>query len=149
MTTQDSQPSLGFTLRRVLAATPERVFRAFTDPDWYSQWWGPPGCSSQVRQLDLEVGGAYAIVMTLPDGSQIGLRGTYREIEPPRVLAYSFQWEGDELETLVTVELEPHADGTELIVTHEGFTDQEFCDEHEKGWAGSLERMVELLASAD
>ena len=146
MTTQNLQPSLGFTMRRILSATPEQVFKAFTDPDSYSRWWGPPGCSSTVTQLDLEVGGTYRLDMTLPDGTLTGLHGTYREIDPPKLLSYSFQWEGDDLETLVTVELEPHAEGTELILTHEGFTDQERCDMHEQGWAGSLYRMVEVLA---
>ena len=133
-------------MRRILSATPEQVFKAFTDPDSYSRWWGPPGCSSRVTQLDLEVGGTYRLDMTMPDGTLTGLHGTYREIDPPKLLSYSFQWEGDDLETLVTVELEPHAEGTELILTHEGFTDQERCDMHEQGWAGSLDRMVEVLA---
>ncbi len=146
MTTQNSGPALSFSLSRVLAAPPEQVFRAFTDPDWYSQWWGPEGCSSNVTQLDLEVGGAYRVDMVLPDGNETTLYGTYQEIDPPRLLAYSFGWEGAPERTLVTVELEPHADGTELTVTHEGFTDQDTCNGHEHGWISSVDRLERLLA---
>lgn len=148
MTTQASGPTLSFSLSRVLAAPPEQVFKAFTDPEWYSQWWGPEGTSSKVTQLELKVGGAYRVDMKLPDGNQTVLYGTYREIDPPKLLAYSFAWEGLPDETLVTLELEPHADGTELTVTHEGFTDQTMADQHEGGWSGSIDRMEKLLATS-
>lgn len=146
MTTQSSGPTLSFSISRVLAAPPEQVFKAFTDPEWYSQWWGPEGCSSRVTQLELEVGGAYRVDMKLPDGNEAVLYGTYREIDPPRLLAFSLAWEGTPDETLVTLELEPHADGTELTVTHEGFKDQEYCDQHEHGWTSSIDRLERLLA---
>lgn len=147
MTTQSPGPTLSFSTSRVLAAAPEQVFKAFTDPDWYSQWWGPEGTVSKVTQLDLRVGGAYRVAMKLPDGNETALYGTYREIDPPKLLAYSFAWEGMPDQTLVTVELEPHEDGTELTVTHEGFTDQTLCDQHEYGWSGSLDRIEKLLAN--
>ncbi len=145
MTTQSPGPTLSFTISRVMAASPEQVFKAFTDPEWYSQWWGPEGTRSKVTQLDLEVGGAYRVDMVLPDGTETVLYGTYMQIEPPKLLAYSFAWEGLPDETLVTVELEPHADGTELTVTHEGFADQERADQHEHGWVSSVDRLERLV----
>lgn len=147
MTTQSPGPTLSLSLSRVLAAPPEQVFRAFTDPNWYSQWWGPEGTDSEVTQLELEVGGSYRVKMNLPDGNVAVMYGTYREIDPPRLLSYSLLWEGEGAETLVTLELEPHADGTELILTHEGFTDQMRADQHEHGWTDSLSRLEKVLES--
>ncbi|MDA1298146.1 MAG: SRPBCC domain-containing protein [Chloroflexi bacterium] len=147
MTNQSPGPTLSLSMSRVLAASPEQVFRAFTDPDWYGQWWGPEGTRSEVRQLDLQVGGAYRVDMHLPDGSLAVMYGRYREIDPPQLLAYSLAWEGDPTEMLVTLEFEPHEDGTELTVTHEGFTDQARAGQHEQGWASSLDRLVSLLAN--
>ncbi len=145
MTTQGSGPSLSFSMSRVMAAEPKEVFRAFTDPDWYGQWWGPEGVNSKVKHLDLRVGGAFRVEMHFPDESVQVLYGTYQEIDPPKLLTYSFAWEGLPEETLVTLELEPHADGTELTLTHEGFTDQTRVDQHEHGWASSLDRLRQLL----
>jgi uncharacterized protein YndB with AHSA1/START domain len=145
MTNQSSVPTLSVSLSRVLAAPPDQVFRAFTDPDWYGQWWGPEGTRSEVKQLDLRVGGAYKVNMVMPDGSVHVMYGSYREIDPPQLLAYSLAWEGDPAETLVTLEFEPHDDGTELTLTHEGFADQVRADQHEHGWTSSFERLVSLL----
>ncbi len=144
MTTQS--PTLSFSTSKVLAATPEQVFKAFTDPQWYGQWWGPEGTRAEVKQLDLEVGGAYRVDMNMPDGNSTVMFGTYQEIDPPRLLAYSLAWEGEGMETLVTLEIEPHDDGAELTVTHEGFTDQVRADQHEHGWTSSLARLEELLS---
>lgn len=147
MTTQSPGPTLSLSLSRVLAAPPEQVFKAFTDPEWYGQWWGPEGTRSEVRQLDLQVGGSYRVDMHMPDGTTAVMYGRYSEIDPPQLLAYSLAWEGDPSETLVTLEFEPHKDGTELILTHEGFTDQARADQHEHGWTGSFTGLDKLLAT--
>ena len=141
MTSQSPGPSLSLSLSRVITVEPEQVFKAFTDPEWYSAWWGPPGTRSEVRELDLRVGGAYRIDMHLPDGTLAVLYGRYRQVRPPALLSYTWAWEGEGVETLVTLEIEPHPAGTELTVTHEGFTDQPQRDMHEQGWSGSLDRL--------
>lgn len=145
MTTQSPGPSLTLSMSRVLAATPEQVFRAFTDPQWYAQWWGPEGTRSEVPQLDLRVGGSYRVDMHMPDGNVATMFGQYREIDPPKLLSYSWAWEGEGVETLVTLEIEPHEDGAELTITHEGFQDDKQVEMHEHGWAGSLDRLATLL----
>ncbi len=148
MTTQSPGPTLSLSMSRVLAATPEQVFRSFTDPEWYATWWGPEGTTSTVRQLELEVGGAYRVDMSLPDGNSTVMYGQYREIEPPGLLVYTLAWEGEGLETLVTIEIEEHEDGAELTLTHEGFADEERVGQHEHGWASSFNRLENLLAEA-
>ena len=145
MTTQSPGPTLSLSMSRVLPAAPELVFRAFTDPGWYGQWWGPEGTSSEVKQLDLRVGGSYRVDMSLPDGNTAVMYGRYEEIDPPKLLSYSLAWEGEAAETLVTLEIEPHEDGTELTITHEGFVDSTRVDQHEHGWRDSLDRLDRLI----
>ena len=143
---QSPGPSLTLSISRVIRTTPEKVFRAFTDPAWYAAWWGPEGTQSEVRELDLREGGAYRIDMHMPDGSTVTLYGRYREIEPPRLLSYTWAWEGQPLETVVTLEIEPHSDGAELTVTHEGFVDQRDVGMHDHGWNSSLDRLERFAA---
>jgi uncharacterized protein YndB with AHSA1/START domain len=138
-------PTLTLSMSRVLAATPEQVFRAFTDPRWHAQWWGPEGARSEVAQMDVRVGGGYRIDMHMPGGAVATMFGRYLEIDPPKLLSYSWQWEGEGVETRVTLEIEPHEDGAELTVTHEGFKDESRVEMHEHGWGGSLDRLERLL----
>ena len=71
--------------------------------------------------------------------------GTYREIVPPERLVYTWTWEGENVETLVTLELEAVDGGTELTMTQEGFRDSRAVAMHDHGWAGSLDRLEGLL----
>ena len=73
------------------------------------------------------------------------LYGTYREIQRPSLLVYSWAWEGMPGETLVTLEIDPHESGTELTITHEGFTDPEQASQHQDGWDACLVRIVDTL----
>ena len=141
MTTQDLTPTLTFSVKRTIDAPRERVFRAFTEPALFEQWWGPTGCISRNARIDLRVGGAYSVDMELPDGNTTVLRGEYRVIDPPHTLSYTFAWDGDPVETVVTVEFDEANGSTELTLTHEGFPDQPRMNDHETGWVGSLDRL--------
>ena len=82
--------------------------------------------------------------MRMPDGLHV-TSGIYREIDPPRKLVFTWQWEGGEGpkegETLVTIELEERGDSTELVLIHERFATAESRDGHEQGWASALNRL--------
>ena len=147
MITESTEPILTLSITRIFKASPETVFKAFTDPQWYEQWWGPEGMTSKVRQFDLRVGGAFRVDMHGPDGHVMTLYGQFRRIEPPRLLEHTFAWEGEGHETTVTIEFEPHEDGTELTVTHSGFTDQDRAGEHEFGWVSSFDGLDAFLLS--
>ena len=79
---------------RVFDAPRERVFAAWTDAELIPQWWGLRSTTTVVDELDLRVGGAWRFVERMEDGSEVGFHGSYREVEPPERLAYSFEWEG-------------------------------------------------------
>jgi len=84
--------------------------------------------------------------MKPPDGDVFYLGGVFREIRPPERLVYTWQWEGEPGETLVTVEFRDLGSRTEVVLTHERFPDAEAVARHTDGWNGCLIRLAELLA---
>jgi len=81
-------------VERVFDAPREHVFAAFTDPDLIPEWWGPHGTTTVVDQMDVRAGGAWRFVIRNEDGSEMGFRGTYREVTPPARIVQTFEWEG-------------------------------------------------------
>ena len=134
------RPSL--SLRRRIAASPERVFEAWTNPQLIAQWWGCPETRAvSVAELDARVGGRFRVVVRTADGTLHEMRGTYGEVVPARRLVFTWERAG-EPDTLVTVTLRPDGDGTALMLTHEHFPDAPTRDLHEHGWTGSLGRLA-------
>jgi|SRR5271155_4195534 len=70
-------------LTRVFNAPRHLVFEAFSKPELLKRWFGPHGWSLSVCEVDFRVGGAFRFVMRGPDGREMGMRGTYKEIAPP------------------------------------------------------------------
>ena len=136
---------IALNLRRTFSAPPERVFRAWTEPQEMKQWWGPGEYSAPQVEVDLRVGGRFRIAMKPPEGELFYLGGEYREVVPPKRLVFTWQWEGDPVETLVTLEFLDLGGMTELIVTHERFPDEEQCQRHREGWNATLEKLPRVL----
>lgn len=132
---------------RRIHATAERVFRAFTTPGDLERWYAPQGMTVPSAQLELRVGGAFRIEMKAPDGTLHTAHGVYREISPPNRLSHTWNWEkpmeGEAGETMVTIELRPDGDYTEVTLVHSGFTSASGVGNHEKGWTSILDRLVE------
>src|ERR1700681_4724067 len=70
-------------MTRVFNAPRNLVFDAFTKPELLRRWFGPRGWSLEVCEVDLKVNGTFRFVLRGPDGTQMGMRGVYREIAPP------------------------------------------------------------------
>jgi uncharacterized protein YndB with AHSA1/START domain len=135
-------------LTRRLVAPRERLFAALTDPSALAQWWGPAGFTTPAVELDLRVGGRFRFSMQPPEGELFHLAGEYLEIDPPRRLAYTFRWEEpdpDDRETVVTLSLEPVADGTEVALTQGDFATEERLALHRGGWTDSFDRLERFL----
>lgn len=133
---------LSLELRRRLAASPERVFRAWTEPELVRQWWR---MSEQHRcvlaEIDLRVGGTYRMQVEAPGGASLPvITGTYQEVTPPRRLVFTWRWAHHpmEKETLVTVEFLAADSGCELVIRHERFPDVTMRNQHEEGWCAVL-----------
>jgi len=147
-TIQATTGPLTLRVERRFAASPERVFQAWTTADALNRW-SAPGEMTARATVDLRVGGQYRISMAAPDGKVNDVTGVYREIDPPKRLVYSWQWETMPgfPETVVTVEFRGRADGgTDLILLHEGLPDENSRERHAHGWGGSLDKLAALEA---
>lgn len=135
-------------LSRVIKADPETVFRAWTEPDQLKRWSCPEGSTVEDARVDLRVGGKYRIRMRGSEGQIHTAVGTYRQIEPRR-LVYTWEWEEEDQaigETLVTVEFKDLGGETEVVVTHELFPSAEAKSGHEEGWTSCLDRLERMFS---
>ncbi len=138
------------TLRfaRRIAATRERIFRAWTDVAALRTWFGPEGYETSLMELDLRAGGAYRLVLSrASDRRTLGVRGTFVEFRRPERLAYTCVWESEpEMgTTVVTLELAARGGGTELRLTHSGFPDDRALLEHRESWNECLDRLEKYV----
>ena len=142
---------LGVLVRRRFPATPDAVFRALTDPEKLVQWFSPSAdIGTQVLEHDLRVGGRYRFGFVFPDGSRNTVVGSFREIETPRRLVFTWTWEPPDphagVETLVAITIEARDQECELVVTHDRFPTHESRDRHDAGWTTTLDRLASLIA---
>jgi uncharacterized protein YndB with AHSA1/START domain len=137
-------------IERTIPASPRRVYDAWTDPQQLMQWWGPPGVSCPVAEVDLRVGGRYRIANGLPDGRVVWIVGEFREVVDGERLVYSWHMETDGVATsddsTVTVEFIAEGDGTKLRIVHERLVDEAVRNEHAMGWEGCLDGLVAHVA---
>ncbi len=136
-------------LEKVLQAPKERVFAACVEPEKLAEWWGPAGFTTLSVDLDVREGGRYRIAMQPPDGEAFHLRGEFLQIDPPRRLVYTFEWEEpdpDDQETVVTLSFLDDRKGTKLVLDQGPFATEARYALHEVGWTETLERLAQSLA---
>jgi uncharacterized protein YndB with AHSA1/START domain len=143
---------LGLTIKRVLAAERERVWREWTEPERFADWFG--GADAEVPldtvAMDVRPGGAWRATMFAgPDRREIRWKGEYREVKAPERLALTFSDQpGDAPHELVIVVLTDLGDGrTEMVVEQHGTLPPEVYDAARGGWGGFLDRIAERLAA--
>ena len=141
----EEKPSL--TLSRTYPVAPEKVWRAWTDPEALKGWWGPGTESVSLAELDVRVGGRFRIVFGGPDGKAHECAGVYREVVPNRKLVFTWTWPNStpDRESLVTITLRAAGKGTELVFLHEQFFDETVRDGHNRGWTGALDKLGRFL----
>jgi uncharacterized protein YndB with AHSA1/START domain len=132
-------------VRRVLKATPQDVFRAWTDPRLLQQWLCPdPGVVREVT-CDPVVGGRYRLVMVFDHGAH-EVTGEYLEVDPPHRLV--FTWLTDRSagqHTQVTVTIRPDGDLTEMIIVHKRLPSDSYRDSARWAWANVVDRLDRIL----
>ncbi|HUD66450.1 MAG TPA: SRPBCC domain-containing protein [Candidatus Sulfotelmatobacter sp.] len=151
-----------------IAAPPERVFQAISDPEQLSQWWGQSGLYRITeRSADLRKGGKWWCAGVGADGTKFSVEGEYLEIDPPRRLVHTWiaSYQGP-LRTVVYWDLEPQTvhglhpsgpkkagTGTLVKLRHEGFVGvPKSAIEHGEGWKrvlGWMEAYVERGETID
>ena len=136
-------------LEKVLQAPKESVFAACVEPKRLAEWWGPADFTTLSVDLDVREGGRYRIAMQPPDGEAFHLRGEYSQIDPPRRLVYTFEWEEpdpDDQETVVTLSFLDDRKGTKLVLDQGPFATEARHALHEAGWTETLGRLERFLA---
>jgi len=137
-------------IERVFKASPERVFKAWTDPAILVRWWGPEGFDTPEQSMDVREGGAWRTVMVNQKGERHTVSGVYREVAPPRRLVMTWAWEQADgsrgHETVVELTFAPAADGTRLRLVQSLFETVEQRDNHNMGWSSSFTCLDQLFA---
>lgn len=144
-----SREETGFELRlnRHFTASPERIWRAWTDPQALIRWFGPADTREVLQaQADVRVGGQYLIGFAMHDQTEHYASGIYQVVEPHRLLAFTWTWRETPTETsIVTVALTPTEHGTALELHQAPLVDQAKVDSHADGWGGCLTRLAREL----
>ena len=145
-----AQHPTSLTIRRTYRANPEKVWRAWTEPEALKRWMAPnPAFTTPVAEVDLRVGGSYRLLMISPDGEDHEVSGVYRDVEPGKKLVYTWAWKKTpERESVITLELRAAGEGTELTLIHEKFHDTEERDHHHQGWEACLTQLLGYVDSA-
>jgi uncharacterized protein YndB with AHSA1/START domain len=143
----DEKPFLA--LRRSYPVAPEKVWRAWTDPEAIKRWWGPgPGEPVSLAELDVRVGGRFRIVFGGTHGKDHEVQGVYKEVVPNRKLVFTWTWPNStpERESVVTIVFKATGTGTELAFAHERLFDESVRDGHKRGWTESFAKLERFLA---
>jgi len=135
-------------LHRVLRAPPERVYRAFLDPDAMAKWLPPHGYTGKVHHMDARVGGSHRMSFTnFGTGISHAFGGRYVELTPHERISYTDQFDDPGLpgEMQVTISLAAVACGTELTITQEGIPPAIPLELCYLGWQESLSLLAHLV----
>jgi uncharacterized protein YndB with AHSA1/START domain len=135
-------------LHRVLRAEPERVYRAFLDPDAMAKWLPPNGFTGKVHEMDPRVGGRHKMSFTnFTTGKSHSFGGTYVELTPNELIRYTDKFDDPNLpgEMQVAVTLKKVSCGTELNVVQEGLPDVIPAEMCYLGWQESLILLAKLV----
>jgi uncharacterized protein YndB with AHSA1/START domain len=132
-------------ITRLLRASPDRVFEAFTDPLLLARWMSPVGHA--IAEVEARPGGRLHVTM-VGEGQRIEHTGEYRELVSGRRVVFSWlsPYTGPE-PSIVTVELEGREGGTQLTLTHEALP-ADAVESHAGGWGRMLDRLAVELESA-
>jgi uncharacterized protein YndB with AHSA1/START domain len=135
-------------LHRVLRAPPERVYRAFLDPQAMAKWLPPHGFTGTVHEMDARVGGRYRMSFTnFSTGKSHTFGGQYVELTPHERIRYTDKFEDPNMpgEISVSITLRPVLCGTEVTIVQEGLPAAipvEFCY---LGWQESLTLLAHVV----
>ncbi|CAN5588525.1 SRPBCC family protein [soil metagenome] len=136
------------TLHRVFKTTPEKLYKAFIDPDAMVKWLPPHGFTGKIHSMEARVGGSYRMSFTnFGTGKSHSFGGTYVELTPGETIRYSDKFEDPNMpgEMSVTITLKKVLCGTEVNIVQEGLPDMipvEFCY---LGWQESLTLLAMLV----
>lgn len=136
------------TLHRVIKASPEKIFRAFTDANAMASWIPPYGFLCVVHNMDVKEGGSYRMsFLNFSTGKEHSFGGTYLEFKPNEYIKYTDKFEDPNLpeEMITSVWFKKVSVGTELKITQEGIPSVIPVEMCYLGWQESLEKLKKLV----
>ena len=144
----------GIEITRVFDAPRERVWREWTEPERFADWYGGPDADIPLDtvSMDVRAGGTWRATMFFgPERREIQWKGAYREVVPPERLVFTVSDQpGDDAYELVTVVLTDLGDGrTEMLFEQRGRMSAEQYERAGQGWATFFDRVAERLELVD
>lgn len=147
--TAAGKKGLELVMRRLLDAPRNLVFRAWTEPERLTRWWGPQGFTIPHCRMDVREGGSWRTCMRSPEGKDHWVQGRYEEIDPPSRLAFSWAWEGDDgepgHETSVVISLREQGGKTMMTMRQRVFESIKSRDSHQWGWNSTFDKLAAYL----
>jgi len=135
------------TVRREIAAPAERLFDAWLDAHSLGSWLRPGDIRETRAETDPREGGAFRIVM-VDDASSIVHSGTYREIDRPHRLVFTWCSPATRFrDSIVTVTFQPSSNSTVVEINQVGLPDEEARDGHDAGWSDGLRQLDRMFRS--
>ena len=148
-----AEPAVGITVTRVFEATRERVWREWTEPERFADWFG--GSDSEVPLptvlMDVRPGGSWRLTMFADRGRrEIHWKGEYLEVVEPERLVFTLSDQpGEDAYELITVGLTDLGEGrTEMFFEQRGYLPAEVYEGAKEGWSSFFDRIAERLADA-
>ena len=136
------------SFHRVLKATPEKVYRAFTETNAFASWIPPYGFLCTVHEMNVKVGGTYKMsFQNFSTGNSHSFGGKYVEIKPNEFLKYTDKFDDPNLpgEMVTSVWLQKVSVGTEIRILQEGIPSMIPVEMCYLGWQDSLEKLTKLV----
>jgi len=152
-----SQKTYSLRIERLIAAPPEKLFRAWTTPRLLQRWLHPgENWTTPIAEVDLRVGGSFRWGIRDSRGRTFYEVGEFRKIEPPTSLVYSCRFEDEEVdfdlpkaETVIRVTFEKTPGGTRMVLVQEGYTKESDRDGQQNGWQGFLDNLAKLVETEE
>ena len=143
-------------ITRVFDASRSLVWRCWTEAELFKQWFGPKGFSIPHCTIDLKVGGKLLLSMRSPEGHEMWIAGTFREIDPVEWLVHTesgadakgnvIEMPGMPLEMLVTLKLEEEGKSrTRMTLWHAGLPEGDPRSHAGEGWRQAFEKLAAVL----
>ena len=141
-------PTNTVKLHRVLKSTPDRVYRAFLDPDAMSKWLPPNGFTGKVHSIEPRVGGTYKMSFkNFTTGESHSFGGKYLELVPNERIRHTDRFDDNNLpgEMVTTIAIKQVSVGVELNVVQEGIPEAIPVEACYLGWQDSLTLLTQLV----
>ena len=136
------------TLHRVFTASPNKVFRAFSDPHAYTWWLPPYGFLAVVHQMEFAIGGKYRMsFIAFSTGHSHSFGGKFLEIKQDEFIKHTDKFEDPNLteEMITSIRLKKVSCGTEITITQEGIPPVIPAEMCYLGWQESLQKLKRLV----